>query len=143
MWQQIAVKPDTLGGAGHVYVLSTLGAGSALMHTGDFGVTWEVLGTFTTLPYPAPDYSYPFLAVKGTHIALAAAAPGDTYPHIYVSLDAGLTFSAIDDASEGNCMASNLMGLEWDAMEEEPVLYVSTGGRSVTIVRVLGVESSL
>ena len=73
--------------------------------------------------------------MRSGRLALAAAALGDSYPHIYVSLDAGATFTAVDDAAAGTAMASNVMGLEWDA-HEEGVLYVSTGGRSVTVVRV-------
>jgi hypothetical protein len=133
MWQQIAVKPDTLAGKGSVWAFSTLGPpGSALMHTRDYGATWTVVGNFTTLPYPAPDYAYPFLAVQQGRIALAAAAPGDAYPHIYVSFDTGVSWTAIDDAAAGTAMASNIMGLEWDAFH--PTLYVSTGGRSVAEV---------
>lgn len=136
MWQQMAVKPDTLTGNGSVWVLSTLGPpGAALRHTADFGVSWTTVGNFTTLPYPAPDYAYPFLAVREGRLALAAAAPGDAYPHVYVSIDNGDSWTAIDDARDGTALASNIMGLEWDAFDSGK-LYVSTAGRSVAIVRV-------
>ena len=80
---------------------------------------------------PRPALSRP--AYPGSHrIALAAAAPGDAYPHIYVSFDTGVSWTAIDDAAAGTAMASNIMGLEWDAFH--PTLYVSTGGRSVAEV---------
>jgi len=50
MWQQIAVRPDTLGGNGSVYVLSTLDGGRGLLHTRDYGASWAPVGNFTILP---------------------------------------------------------------------------------------------
>jgi hypothetical protein len=51
---------------------------------------------------------------------------------VYVSLDGGLTFTAIDQPPFA--MASNVQGFEWDAMDPT-TLYISTAGRSVAIVK--------
>lgn len=138
-WQQVAIVPDRVAGNGSVWVLSTCGidgpsAGNALLHTTDYGATWTTIGNFTFLANPAPQFSYPFLAVHGSRIAMAAAAPGDAYPRVYVSFDAGATWTAIDDPDAGTAMAPNVNGFEWDALDPT-VLYISTAGRSVAVVK--------
>ena len=124
------VAPDALGGAGAAWLLGAgacFGGGGALRRTRDFGATWAVVGAFT-VPYLAP------LAVHASgRIAIVATAAGDPLPHVHVSLDAQ-TWVAVDLAERGRYLAPGVSGLEWDAVDPT-VLYISTNGHSVVVVK--------
>ena len=75
------------------------------------------------------------LAVHGAgRIALVATAAGDALPHVHVSLDGGGAWAPVDLAERGHYLAPGVSGLEWDAVDPS-VLYVSTNGHSVVVVK--------
>jgi hypothetical protein len=126
------VVADAAGGAGAVWLLGAgacfSGGGGALRRTRDFGRTWATVGAFA-VPYLAP------LAVHASgRVALVATAAGDALPHVHVSLDGGATWAPVDLAERGHYLAPGVSGLEWDAVDPS-VLYVSTNGHSVVVVK--------
>jgi len=125
------VAADAVGGAGAVWILGAgdcFGAGSALRRTLDFGKTWAVVGAFTAR------YLSPIAVHSSGRIALVATAAGDALPHVHVSLDGALTWTPVDLAERGHYLAPGVSGLEWDALDPS-VLYVSTNGHSVVVVK--------
>lgn len=131
---QYALAPDAKGGAGHEWLLAAVGNGTALRRTANFGASWAVVGNFT-LPSDTAGYPYPHIAShRSGRLAFVAVAPGSTAPHVFASLDDGATFLPVDDAARGEYLAPHVSGLEWDAVDPT-VLYISTGGRSVSIVK--------
>ena len=136
---EAVVKPDGRGGAGCVYALGAGGQvwsrfkpGSALLHTCDYGATWAAVGNFTA------GWGQPPLATHASgRIALVAFADGDELSHVWVSVDAGATWTAVDDPARGEYLAPNVGELEWDAVDPT-VLYVSTDGHSVVVVKLGG-----
>lgn len=111
-----------------------LGAGtcfgsSALLHSRDFGQTWTARGGNFSVPYLAP------IAVHASgRLAIVAVADGDATPHVHVSLDGAMTWVPVDLAERGRYLAPGVSGLEWDAVDKT-VLYVSTNGHSVVVVK--------
>ena len=142
MWSLQAVAPDAKTGAGAVFALisTNLGwappaNGTALRRTRDFGVTWDVVGNFSVYGNVR---GYPFPAIASHpsgRLAVLANGPGDEIPHIWVSVDAALsTWTLVDDAARGEYLAPGVTGLHFDA-HDATVLYVSTGGRSLVVVK--------
>ena len=132
------VKPDAsaaTGGAGCVYALGAGGQawsrfkpGSALLHTCDFGASWARVGNFTA------SWSAPTLATHATgRVALTAFAGADAVPHVWVSIDSGASWTAVDQAAQGQFLAPGVSGLEFDAVDPS-LLYVSLAGHSVVVV---------
>jgi hypothetical protein len=133
------VAPDAsaaTGGKGCVYVLGAGGQiwsrfkpGQALLHTSDYGVSWRPVGNFTA------SWAAPTLAThRSGRIALTAFAGADELAHVWVSLDSGASWTAVDEPADGEFLAPGVSGLEWDAVDPT-VLYVSLAGRSVVVVK--------
>ena len=128
-----SIARDAAGGAGALWLLGAgsacFGAGGALRRTRDFGATWATVGAFST------QYLAPLAVHAGSgRLAVVATAAGDALPHVHVSLDGGATWAPVDLAERGHYLAPGVSGLEWDALDPT-VLYVSTNGHSVVVVK--------
>ena len=143
MWTLPAIAPDAnakTGGAGSVWVVANTdsygpGPGQALQHTRDYGVTFTPVGNFTVLKNSNAGWPYPVIAAHASGcVALIAQGPGDVVPHVWASLDSGLTWTVVDDASSGQYYTPGVTGLEWDS-QDSTILYISTNGRSVISVK--------
>jgi hypothetical protein len=126
------VVPDKLTGAGSIFLLGAgecFNQGKAFQHTIDFGKTWTVVGNFT-VRFLSP------LAVHAStgRIALVATNNDDPTSHVWVSLDRGNSWTAVDLAERGHFLAPGVSGLEWDAVDSS-VLYISCNGHSVVVVK--------
>ena len=137
------VAPDAsaaTGGRGCVYALGAGGEvwsrfkpGAALLHTCDYGASWTPAGNFTA------SWAAPTLATHASgRIALTAFAGAGPQPgevaHVWVSVDSGASWTAVDRAEDGQYLAPGVSGLEFDAVDPT-VLYVSLAGHSVVVVK--------
>jgi len=126
------IVPDKLTGAGSIFLLGAgecFNEGKALRRTIDFGKTWTVVGNFT-MRFLSP------LAVHAStgRIALVATNNDDPTSHVWVSVDRGNTWTAVDLAERGHYLAPGVSGLEWDAVDSS-ILYISCNGHSVVVVK--------
>lgn len=125
-----SVVADYARGAGAVYILGgALGSGAALQRTSDYGVSWSVVGNFSAMRSVA----WPLAAHASGRIALLGYADGSPLAHVWVSIDQGATWTAVDLAARGMYLGTGVSGLEFDSVDPS-VLYISCNGRSVIIV---------
>ena len=126
-----SVVADAAHGMGAVYVLGgALGHGSALQRTADYGATFSVIGNFSAMHSVA----WPLAAHASGRIALLGYADGSEYAHVWVSLDLGVNWFAMDLAERGMYLGTGVSGIEFDSIDPS-VIYISCNGRSVIIVK--------
>lgn len=125
-----SVVADAAHGAGAVYVLSgELGSGAALQRTVDYGVTFTVVGNFSAMRSVA----WPLAAHASGRIALLGYADGSEFAHVWVSVNQGADWTAVDLRERGMYLGTGVSGLQFDRVDPS-ILYINCNGRSVIIV---------